>query len=64
MNNTKSSINVGGGGSGLLQAALIVLKLTGHISISWWLVFLPTLIPLAILFIIGIVALVIYALAD
>lgn len=27
---------------GLLQVVLIVLKLIGAITISWWLVFLPT----------------------
>jgi hypothetical protein len=35
------SLNIGGGFFGLLTIVLIVLKLTGHISISWWWVFAP-----------------------
>jgi hypothetical protein len=38
-----------------LQILFIALKLTGHITWSWWLVMLPTLIP------VGIVALVLVA---
>jgi hypothetical protein len=45
----------------LLTLAFVVLKLTGFISWSWWLVFLPVLIPviiiIAVLIIAGILAL-------
>lgn len=36
---------------GLLQIVLIILKLTGYIAWSWWIVALPTLIPLIITFV-------------
>lgn len=42
--------NTGGGGigfCGLLTIAFVVLKLTGYITWSWW-VLAPTWIPLAI----------------
>jgi hypothetical protein len=38
----------GSGLLGLLTVALILLKLTGDISISWWWVFAPVLIPAAV----------------
>jgi len=45
------------GFSGLLLIVFIVLKLIGVIAWSWWWVFAPTWMPLAIfLIIIGIVA--------
>lgn len=37
---------------GLLTIALLVLKLLGVITISWWLVFLPTMIGFGISFVI------------
>ena len=37
-----------------LQVLFIALKLTGHITWSWWLVMLPTLIPVGIMAVIGI----------
>lgn len=40
-----SSSSSGIGFLGLLTVALVVLKLLGHISISWLLVFLPIMIP-------------------
>ena len=46
---------------GLLTIALIVLKLIGEITISWWWVFAPVWIPLAfvifLIFIFGMIAL-------
>ena len=43
----------------LLTVLFVGLKLTGFISWSWWLVFLPTLVPAAVavfcLFILGLV---------
>jgi len=49
MSNGNTSVNVSG--SGLLQVAFIVLKLTGHIKWSWWWVFAPTWIPLSLILI-------------
>jgi len=50
--------DVSSGGIGFLGAltiAFIVLKLVGVITWSWWIVLLPTLIPLAIVIVILIV---------
>lgn len=46
----ENKVTVNGGISflGLLTIVFIVLKLTGVISWSWWLVLLPTLIPTGI----------------
>jgi hypothetical protein len=33
-----------------LQVLFIALKLTGQITWSWWLVMLPTLVPLGLVF--------------
>lgn len=41
---TGVNLNLGGGFTGLLTIALIVLKLLGVISISWWWVFSPLII--------------------
>jgi hypothetical protein len=41
-----------------LQILFIALKLTGQITWSWWLVMLPTLVPLGIVFLIAMAYLV------
>lgn len=40
-NNEKTTYSGGVGVLGLLGVAFVVLKLTGHITWSWWLVTLP-----------------------
>lgn len=42
------TINLGGGFLGLLTLVFVCLKLTGQIAWSWWWVFSPFWIPLAI----------------
>lgn len=42
----------------LLVVILIVAKLAGWISISWWLVFLPGIIEVGIVVVVGIGALI------
>lgn len=63
MNDNKTIRVELGGFATLLTIAFVVLKLTGVISWSWWLVFLPMIISwgllLLILLIIGIIALVV-----
>lgn len=44
----KSEVNKGIGFIGLLQIALIVLKLCKVINWSWWLVCLPTIISVGL----------------
>ena len=62
MSDNNSARNGGIGFCGLLTIVLIVLKLTNLTDISWWWVFAPILIPLAvclfILLIIFIVAII------
>ena len=58
--NRSSSSSAGIGVLGLLQVAFIVLKVTGIIDWSWWKVFIPTYISIALI-VIGLVILVILA---
>lgn len=44
----------------LLGLAFIILKLTHHIDWSWWWVLSPFWLPLAIMFVIAFVCLIIY----
>jgi fatty acid desaturase len=41
--------------STIVQLTFVVLKLTHVINWSWWLVFLPTLIPLGLIILIAII---------
>lgn len=61
MNESSSSSGGGIGFLGLLQIVLITLRLLDVIGWSWWLVMLPTLIPLA--FVAGYLLLVVVPLA-
>ena len=58
-NNAKVQINCGGFAT-LLTIVFVVLKLTGVIAWSWWLVFLPMIISwgllLLALLIVGVIA--------
>ena len=60
----EKNYNTGIGFTGLLTIAFIVLKLTGHISWSWWWVLSPIWISicvvLGVLLVVGIVYLIIY----
>ena len=59
MSNNNSAHNGGIGFCGLLTIVLIVLKLTNLVDISWWWVWAPILIPLAVsLFILLIIVIV------
>lgn len=66
MSNSNSSTQSGDiGFCGLLTIVFIVLKLTGYIAWSWWLVLAPMWIPVAIILgIIGVGALVVFALSK
>ena len=61
MNESSSSSGGGIGFLGLLQIVLITLRLLDVIGWSWWLVMLPTLIPIA--FVAGYLLLVVVPLA-
>lgn len=60
MSNASSASSSGIGFTGLLTLLFIALKLLGKIDWSWWWVLSPTLILLAIAFLILIVVLTIY----
>jgi membrane-bound ClpP family serine protease len=53
--NVSSSSSSGVGVAGLLGVAFVVLKLTGVIGWSWWLVLLPFWGPAAVLIAVGLV---------
>jgi len=62
---SENNNTVGGGGIGvfgLLGVAFVVLKLTGYIDWSWWLVLLPFYggfaLVIAILLVVGLLALI------
>jgi hypothetical protein len=57
----KASISCGGGTSGLLLVAFIVLKLMHLIDWSWWWVLAPMWIPIMILLIVLMASLIIAA---
>jgi len=57
VSSSASSSSGGVGFLGLMTIVLMTLKLLGYISVSWWLVFLPVLIPIIILLGIGAVLL-------
>ena len=61
MNESSSSSGGGIGFLGLLQIVLITLRLLDVIGWSWWVVMLPTLIPIA--FVAGYLLLVVVPLA-
>jgi predicted tellurium resistance membrane protein TerC len=63
MSNKKETTTNGGVGFfGLLTILFIGLKLTGHITWSWWWVLSPLWIPAAIVFAIFIGAIIYYTL--
>lgn len=61
MNESSSSSGGGIGFLGLLQIVLITLRLLDVIGWSWWLVMLPTLIPMV--FVVGYLLFVVVLLA-
>lgn len=63
MNNqrNKTSIKVGSPAMGVLTVVFVILKLTGVITWSWWLVFAPLWVPVA-LFLLIVLGVVIFTL--
>lgn len=56
-------LQIGGGFLGLLTLIFVIAKLWGIVDWSWWIVFLPIIISIAIGLIIGIVVLAIIIIA-
>lgn len=63
MNNkgNKTSIKVGSPAMGVLTVVFVILKLTGVITWSWWLVLAPLWVPVA-LFLLVVLGVVIFTL--
>jgi len=60
-------IEIGGGFLGVLTIVFVIAKLWGVINWSWWLVFLPVLIPLGIvllIFLLILITLVVVVIMD
>jgi uncharacterized membrane protein YdbT with pleckstrin-like domain len=64
MSNSNSSSSGGGGFCGLLAILFIALKLTNYIDWSWWWVLAPLWIPIAILVVLGGIAVVCFIVWD
>ena len=60
MSNNNNSNSGGIGFFGLLTILFIGLKLTGHISWSWWTVLAPTLIPLSLVLVFIFILFILY----
>jgi cell division protein FtsX len=65
VSNTSTTTSSGGVGVfGLLGVAFVVLKLTGYIDWSWWLVLLPFYVGLLILLVILLIGGVVFGIAT
>ena len=61
---TSSSSSIGIGEMGLLGVAFVVLKLTGVINWSWWLVTLPFWGGLALVLVILLIVLAVFVIKE
>jgi uncharacterized protein (DUF983 family) len=55
MSETSTTSSGGIGFCGLLTVLFIGLKLTGHITWSWWLVLSPLWAPIAVVFVLALI---------
>jgi membrane protein YdbS with pleckstrin-like domain len=60
-NNNEVNISIGGGFSGLLFIAFLILKLCNIITWSWWWVTAPLWIPVAFVLVILIIYIIVLA---
>ena len=63
-NNNEVNISIGGGFSGLLFIAFLILKLCNVITWSWWWVTAPLWIPLAFVIVVSIVCVIVLAISE
>ncbi len=63
-NNNEVNISIGGGFSGLLFIAFLILKLCNVITWSWWWVTAPLWIPVAFLLVVSIICVIVLAISE
>ena len=62
--NNEVNISIGGGFSGLLFIAFLILKLCNVINWSWWWVTAPLWMPLAFVIVVSIVCVIVLAISE
>ena len=63
-NNEEVNITIGGGFSGLLFIAFLILKLCNVISWSWWWVTAPLWMPVAFVIVVSIICVIVLAISE
>ena len=63
-NNEEVNITIGGGFSGLLFIAFLILKLCNVISWSWWWVTAPLWMPVAFVIVVSIICVIVLAIGE
>lgn len=63
-NNNEVNISIGGGFSGLLFIAFLILKLCNVITWSWWWVTAPLWMPLAFVIVVSIICVIVLAISE
>jgi membrane protein YdbS with pleckstrin-like domain len=63
-NNNEVNVSIGGGFSGLLFIAFLILKLCNVITWSWWWVTAPLWIPVAFVIVVSIIWAIVLAISE
>ena len=63
-NNNEVNVTVGGGFSGLLFIAFLILKLCNIITWSWWWVTAPLWMPVAFVIVVSIICVIVLAISE
>jgi membrane protein YdbS with pleckstrin-like domain len=63
-NNNEVNVSIGGGFSGLLFIAFLILKLCNVITWSWWWVTAPLWIPVAFVIVVSIICVIVLAISE
>jgi hypothetical protein len=63
-NNNEINVSIGGGFSGLLFIAFLILKLCNVITWSWWWVTAPLWIPVAFVIVVSIIWAIVLAISE
>jgi membrane protein YdbS with pleckstrin-like domain len=63
-NNNEVNVSIGGGFSGLLFIAFLILKLCNVITWSWWWVTAPLWIPVAFVVVVSIICVIVLAISE
>jgi membrane protein YdbS with pleckstrin-like domain len=63
-NNNEVNVSIGGGFSGLLFIAFLILKLCNVITWSWWWVTAPLWMPVAFVIVVSIIWAIVLAISE